>query len=74
MLEQVWGSKRFLTFYLICGVGAGLLYGTADFLKNYRLKMDAEAYVANPSPEAFEQFIIDHKSVGLNMGVLAELS
>jgi len=24
-LEQVWGSKRFLRFYLICGVGAGLV-------------------------------------------------
>jgi membrane associated rhomboid family serine protease len=24
-LENLWGSKRFLTFYLICGVGAGLV-------------------------------------------------
>jgi membrane associated rhomboid family serine protease len=24
-LEQVWGSRRFLRFYLTCGVGAGLL-------------------------------------------------
>lgn len=24
-LESVWGSKRFLTYYLICGVGAGVL-------------------------------------------------
>lgn len=24
MLERVWGPKRFLIFYLICGVGAGL--------------------------------------------------
>lgn len=26
MLEQVWGSKRFLNFYLICGLGAGLFH------------------------------------------------
>lgn len=25
ILEQVWGPKRFLTFYLVCGVGAGLI-------------------------------------------------
>lgn len=25
MLEQVWGSKRFLLFYLICGIGAALV-------------------------------------------------
>ncbi len=24
-LEDVWGSKRFLIFYLICGVGAALV-------------------------------------------------
>ncbi|MCB0699985.1 MAG: rhomboid family intramembrane serine protease [Chitinophagaceae bacterium] len=26
VLENVWGPKRFLTFYLICGVGAALLH------------------------------------------------
>lgn len=25
LLEQVWGSRRFLTFYLVCGVGAALV-------------------------------------------------
>lgn len=74
MLEQVWGPKRFLTFYLICGIGAGLIYGGADFVEKLPLKTDAEAYIENPSPEAFERFILDHKSVGLNMGALAELS
>ena len=24
-LEMVWGSSRFLTFYLVCGIGAGLI-------------------------------------------------
>ncbi|MES2328012.1 MAG: rhomboid family intramembrane serine protease [Bacteroidota bacterium] len=26
VLENVWGSKRFLTFYIICGLGAALIY------------------------------------------------
>lgn len=25
ILEQVWGSKRFFVFYMICGIGAGLV-------------------------------------------------
>jgi membrane associated rhomboid family serine protease len=25
-IENMWGSKRFLTFYLVCGIGAGLLH------------------------------------------------
>lgn len=37
-LEMVWGPKRFLTFYIVCGVGAGIVqeivqYG--DYLLNY---------------------------------------
>lgn len=34
MLEQVWGSKKFLTYYLITGIGAGImqqLFWTIDF-------------------------------------------
>ncbi len=31
-LENVWGAKRFLTFYIICGLGAALLHlGTLYF-------------------------------------------
>jgi membrane associated rhomboid family serine protease len=26
VLENLWGSKRFLTFYIICGLGAALIY------------------------------------------------
>jgi len=73
MLEMVWGSKRFLTFYLVCGIGAGLLYGAADFVEKLPLKQDAEAYLANPTPEGFELFVIKHKSIGLNTASLAEL-
>jgi membrane associated rhomboid family serine protease len=37
MLERVWGSKRFLNFYLICGIGASLFHlfvlGTQVYFK-----------------------------------------
>ncbi|UCE47396.1 MAG: rhomboid family intramembrane serine protease, partial [Phycisphaerales bacterium] len=32
MLERYWGSKRFLTFYLICGATGGVLYPLLVFL------------------------------------------
>jgi len=51
-LENYWGSKRFLTFYILCGVGAGLLHlGVLYF--------EMDHYVANLkfySPE--DQLII----------------
>lgn len=35
-LEEVWGTKRFLLFYLICGVGAALVQlGVMAFSLNY---------------------------------------
>ena len=73
MLETIWGPKRFLTFYLVCGIGSGLLYGVADFVEKLPLKQDAEAYLTDPTPEAFELFVIRHKSIGLNTAGLGEL-
>ncbi len=60
MLETVWGSKRFVQFYLICGLGAGALFGIADFVEKYPLKQDAERYIENPNPGDFYTFILDH--------------
>jgi len=60
MLENVWGSKRFLQFYLIVGIGAGVLFGIADFVEKYPLKKDTEEYIANPNADDFYSFILDH--------------
>lgn len=32
-LEQVWGSKRFLTYYLVTGIGAGLIQMLVVYLR-----------------------------------------
>lgn len=71
LLEQVWGSKRFLTFYLICGIGAGVLFGAADFFEKYALKQDTESYLNDPNPENFYLFIQDHR---VSKGALYELN
>ncbi|MFN5168524.1 MAG: rhomboid family intramembrane serine protease [Cyclobacteriaceae bacterium] len=31
ILESYWGDKKFLFFYLACGIGAGLIYGGVNF-------------------------------------------
>ena len=48
IVENMWGPKRFLTYYLVCGVGAGLIqeavqYATylAEGLANYDFVMTA---------------------------------
>jgi membrane associated rhomboid family serine protease len=37
MVENVWGAKRFLTYYLVCGIGAGFVQNLAQiiYLYNY---------------------------------------
>ena len=32
ILEQAWGSKRFLTYYIVCGIGAGLIQELVQFI------------------------------------------
>tara|TARA_Y100001972_G_scaffold129224_1_gene195395 strand:+ start:2585 stop:3379 length:795 start_codon:yes stop_codon:yes gene_type:complete len=74
LLEQFWGSKKFLTFYLICGIGAGVLFGVADFFEKYDLKQDTEAYLENPNPEDFKLFIFDHRVPQRAIQELADFS
>lgn len=32
LLEQVWGPKRFLFYYLVCGIGAGLIQELVQYI------------------------------------------
>lgn len=73
MLERVWGSKRFLTFYLIAGIGAGVLYGVADVVSKQSIRNDAKEFVADPNPDAFYFFISTHGE-GYNLEQLAGFS
>lgn len=74
MLEQVWGSKRFLIFYLICGIGAGVLFGVADFVEKNPVRQDRNAFMHNPTPDAFELFIVEHKVNSRYSEMLVEFS
>jgi membrane associated rhomboid family serine protease len=59
-LERVWGSQRFLLFYLVTGIGAGILWGGVNYFEVRAVQKDAETYYTNPNPESFNQFVIDH--------------
>ena len=41
VLERVWGAKRFLIFYLVCGVGAGLLQEIVQYAQYVQLGYDS---------------------------------
>lgn len=48
-LEMVWGAKRFLTFYLICGIGAGVISGIATLIQTYPMINDLNFLQEHPS-------------------------
>ena len=60
MLESVWGSKRFLIFYLACGIGGGVLFGAADFIEKSQIVDQRDEFYADPNPEKFRIFVLDY--------------
>jgi membrane associated rhomboid family serine protease len=61
-LEQVWGSKRFLIFYFITGIGAALIYTLVNYFSFAPMIQDAHAFMNTPSPELLRAFIKDYVS------------
>ena len=59
ILERVWGSRKFFIFYLITGVGAGVLYTGVNFIENFNLENKILRYVSQPSPDAFRKLFLD---------------
>lgn len=59
-LEQVWGSSRFLQYYMITGIGAAVLFMGVEFIEIRDMKQDVEAFLLDPSPEKYEFLVLDH--------------
>ena len=43
ILEQVWGPKRFLFYYLVCGIGAGLIQELVQYI-HYETVLSGSVY------------------------------
>ena len=67
MLENVWGPKRFITFYLICGFGAALLYTGIQYYDYHKLEKQIIEYKADPDPNTFG--VILHHSFSGYQGI-----
>jgi membrane associated rhomboid family serine protease len=60
ILEQVWGGKRFLFYYLFTGLGAAALHMLAMHIELTPLIKDAAAFSNTPSVDVFDQFVKEH--------------
>ncbi len=62
ILENLWGPKRFLTFYFLCGIGAALLHLAFLWYDFHGLVNDFANLKFHPSPETLFNF---YKKYGL---------
>jgi len=60
VLEQVWGSKRFLTFYLVTGIGAAVMQQIVQYIELKPFLDAIEFYKTNPSHEDFIVVLNDY--------------
>ena len=57
VLESVWGSKRFLIYYFVTGLGAVALHLFVSYLSVSHMQQAVIAFQNTPSPELFKAFI-----------------
>ncbi|WP_210463821.1 rhomboid family intramembrane serine protease [Rufibacter roseolus] len=57
MLERYWGEMRFLTFYLITGLGASLMYSLVHHYEITQVLDGAAAFMQNPDPIDFRNLL-----------------
>ena len=66
VLENIWGPKRFLTFYFICGIGAALCHLGVLSLQYEPIIKAFQAYQHDATLDHFIQFVNEYKVPGLD--------
>ncbi len=62
ILESVWGSKRFLIYFLFTGLGAAFLHLFVNHLHLSGMIEAAETFFNNPTPGLYRDFVKSHIS------------
>ncbi len=66
VLENVWGGKRFLVYYLVCGLGAAFIHMLATSWDMMHLKDLVDDYARNPN-------VVDFTTLVTRFNVYGEL-
>lgn len=61
-IENYWGAKRFLTYYVITGIGAAVFhYAILYFTEIQTFNVLIEQFLVNPSTDTLRMFIAEHQ-------------
>lgn len=73
VLENYWGTKRFLLYYLICGAGAGLTHTLVNGIGIQIAQNAVNLYAQDPNPDNFIQLCQHSFRGSFNPQVLSEV-
>lgn len=74
LIENVWGGKRFLLYYLITGIGAAVVQMAIMYISIGSMQADAYNVMASPTPDSFLLFIKEHYPAGVPPYLHPEIS
>jgi membrane associated rhomboid family serine protease len=63
LLERFWGSQRFLIFYMVTGIGAGVLYSGMILVQNSKVNERLDAFYSEPNPQNFNTLIVENPTI-----------
>lgn len=72
ILEQVWGAKKFLVYYMITGIGAAVLQLIVMSIELSSMEGSVQSIVDSGSPSAFAEFLDSYLPIS-NQGSLQDL-
>jgi membrane associated rhomboid family serine protease len=64
ILENLWGPKRFLIFYLLCGAGAAILHLGFLWFENLQMLQDFEQFKNHPTVQGYIAFANKYNITG----------
>lgn len=63
LLEQFFGPKRFLIFYMVTGIGSGVLYSGTQFFEIHKLQVATETYAQNPGADNYSDLVASNHKI-----------
>lgn len=62
ILESVWGTKRFVIYYFVTGLGAAVLHSLVSWYGLHNMQEQFYAFQSTPDPGIFAEFVRSHVS------------
>lgn len=61
VLENVWGPKKFLLYYIVTGIGAALVHYLVFYFEVTPILQSIDAFISNPGIATLQQFVSTHQ-------------